>query len=127
MCIYLIAALLVPLLIYLTTESPTSEVQTSPIPPELSQLCHTYCSTRQPVTCPTGHNCSQAELCSMVEILDNCKQVCIITFCSGSSYISLTTSTLGCNRIYIMWGSYYDQLFLQGILPFSILLFCKFK
>ena len=65
-----------PLLIYLTAKPPTHEEETSPIPPELGQLCHSYCSTLQPATCSTWHNCSQAEHCSIVERWDSCKQVC---------------------------------------------------
>ena len=47
--------------------------------------------------------------------------------CDGSLTFYLTTSTLGSSRIYIMWGSYYDQLFLQGALPFVLLLFCYIR
>ena len=47
--------------------------------------------------------------------------------CSGTMSTSLTTSDLASSKHYIMWGSYYDQLFLQGIVPIMILAFCYVK
>jgi hypothetical protein len=46
---------------------------------------------------------------------------------TGSVTISLTTSTMASNRVYIMWGSYYDQIFIHGILPLFILVFCYIR
>jgi hypothetical protein len=46
---------------------------------------------------------------------------------TGSVTISLTTSTMASNRMYIMWGSYDDQIFLHGILPIFILVFCYIR
>ena len=49
------------------------------------------------------------------------------TACSGEVTNSLTTSDMASSRLYIMWGSYYDQLFLQGIVPIVALAFCYVK
>eukprot|EP00092_Neocalanus_flemingeri_P083115 GFUD01104276.1.p1 GENE.GFUD01104276.1~~GFUD01104276.1.p1 ORF type:complete len:222 (-),score=52.19 GFUD01104276.1:469-1134(-) len=47
--------------------------------------------------------------------------------CYGSTSISLTTSNMASNSMYIMWGSYYDHLFLHGIVPLVLLGFCYFR
>ena len=49
------------------------------------------------------------------------------TDCSGVVTTSLTTSDMASSRLYIMWGSYYDQLFLHGFVPIVALAFCYFK
>jgi hypothetical protein len=49
------------------------------------------------------------------------------TDCSGGVTTSLTTSDMASSRLYIMWGSYYDQLFLHGFVPIVALAFCYFK
>ena len=49
------------------------------------------------------------------------------TLCSGTVTSSLTTSTMASSWLYIMWGSYYDQLFLQGLVPILTLTFCYVK
>ena len=46
---------------------------------------------------------------------------------TGSVTISLTTSIMASNRMYIMWGSYYDQILLHGILPLLVLVFCYIR
>ena len=51
----------------------------------------------------------------------------IVEDSTGSVTISLTTSTMASNRMYIMWGSYYDQIFIHGILPLFILVFCYIR
>ena len=49
------------------------------------------------------------------------------TNCSGTVTTALTTSDLASSRLYIMWGSYYDQLFLHGFVPIVALAFCYVK
>ena len=43
--------------------------------------------------------------------------------CHGSVSQQLTTSSMASNRLYIMWGSYYDQIFLHGVVPLGFLAF----
>ena len=98
--IILFSAVLIPLIIFLMDHSTTSDDQTH-LPAISDQnkncstqscmqdlagncsttscrhnLCQNYCSTMQPVTCSTKHNCSYSETCLEMERLEHCKQVC---------------------------------------------------